>query len=412
MRKRTTLVLLFLLTLLGMLAQIAPFVLHPVPTAQTVAAVNLPAHYPRDYSAADFARAEALDQALFWGDLAATVTTAFALAALLLCEIPEKVGAVSSPPVRAWMTRLLFLAAVYLFLCAVGLPFRWCRFLHHRAFGLSPLTDIGWLKIFLLGLPVPLVLFTLKYLLVICTLPLFKRHWWIAASLGVFLVFDVTPEIVSRTYPADPVETLRALDAGPLHDSMKSMLRKAGLDLPLMVVDESRRSKTGNLCLTGRVGREYVLLTDTFAQEYSPEEVSLALAHELGHFQRRTVSLLIHKSCGLLISLLSFGLAFLLSGRRALPITSAPRAVVLVLFCGLLVSHALAPFTLAISRHEERAADRYALRLAGAGHGEAYARLLVRVAQQEVAPLDLPPWRYYLCASHPTFLERIVEARR
>lgn len=394
--------------MLGLAAQVASFTLHPVPGDREIAATKLPPHYPPDYPAADYARAEALDEALFWGNLATTATMVCVLSALLLSGIIEQVGAASATGARAWFIRILFLAAIYLGLCVLGLPFRYCRFLHFRAFGLSELTVFGWLKLFLLGLPVPLALFALKYLLVICTLPLCKRLWWVAASVGVFLVFDATPEIVSRTYPADPIENVQALAAGPHSDSLKFMLRKAGLDLPLMVVDESRRSKTANICLTGRRGREYVLLTDTFVQDYAPEQASLALAHELGHFRRKTPALLFRLSSALLLSLLTFGCVFLLTGRRALPVSSAPRVVVLTMLCALIVGHAFAPVSLAFSRREERMADHYALQLAG--DGKHYQRLLVNVAQHELTPLELPPWRYYLCASHPTFLERIAAA--
>lgn len=396
------------LILLGLAAQVASFTLHPVPGNREIAATKLPPHYPPDYTAADYARAAALDEALFWGNLATTATTVCVLSGLLLSGIVEQLGAASATTARAWLIRILFLVALYIGLCVIGFPFRYCRFLHYRAFGLSELTVLGWLKLFLLGLPVPLALFALKYLLVICTLPLCKRLWWLAASVGVFLVFDATPEIVSRTYPADPIENVQVLAAGPHSDSMKFTLRKAGLDLPLMVVDESRRSKTANICLTGRRGREYVLLTDTFVQEYAPQQVSLALAHELGHFQRKGIVLLVHLGTALLLSLLTFGFVFVLTGLQALPVSSAPRIVVLTMLCALAVGQTFAPVSLALSRREERLADHHALQLGG--NRAEYQRLLLRVAQHELTPLDLPPWRYYLCASHPTFLERIRAA--
>jgi len=396
------------LVLLGMAAQILAFVAHPVPTARQIAATRVPSHYPADYTATDCARAEALDGALFWGDLAVTITTALTLAALLLSGTTERVPCTAGSKARVWLARILFLLAVYLTLSAIGFPFRFCRYLHYRDFGLTSLTVPGWLKVFALTLPVPLTIFVLKYLLVICTLPLCKRRWWIAAALGVFVIFDAAPEIVSRTYPADPVETLQPLVAGPHFDAMKAVLRKAGLDLPLMVVDESRRSNAANMCLTGRQGREYVLVTDTFVRQYSPAETALALAHELGHFQHKTKTLVTKLGGALLLSLVAFGLAFVCTGRQALPVSDAPRLIAIIMLCALVAGQAFGPVSLALSRGEEREADSYALRLTG--DGKQFQRLLLKVARNHLTPLDLPGWRYFLSASHPTFLERIAAA--
>lgn len=386
----------------------AAFMTHPVPGEREIAATRLPTNSPDGYSAADFARATAFDGAIFWSDLAAKGTMAIVLVALLVSGMPNHLTARPNSKVRVWTTRLGFLILLFALLTLAVLPYRFGRFLHLRAFGLTPLDEWGWLQFYLLGLCVPFALFVFKYVLVICTLPLFQRRWWLAAALGVFVVFDVAPEIVSRTYPADPVETVRPLAPGPVRDAMEAVLAKARLDLPLRVADESRRSQSANICLTGRTGREYILLTDNFAREYSPAQAALALAHELGHFQRRTIALFTRLGTGLALLLATFGAAFLLTGQRALVVEDGPRVVVLTLLCGLVVTHALAPLSLAISRHEERLADRYALNLRG--DGIEYEQLLVKVARHELTPLDLPRWRYWLGASHPTFLERMAAA--
>src|SRR5262249_42946292 len=131
---------------------------------------------------------------------------------------------------------------------------------------------------------------------------------------------------------------------------------------------------------------------------------------ELGHFQRRRLSLLVGKLAALMLLLLAFGLAYVLSGRRALTIEAAPRTVLLSIFCSLLVTRALAPVSLAYARAEERFADRYALQLVG-GVTE-FKQLLLKVAQNEREPLDEPAWVYFWSASHPTFLERMANASK
>jgi STE24 endopeptidase len=406
MRHRKTVILLEL-TLTAALLQAIPFFLYPVPSAQTVAAVTLPPNFPPDYSPADFAKAQAFDLAIFWASAINMIASLLGLLTWLVSGIAERIGAVEAPRLRAWIYRILFFVAIGLFFDVVDFPLRFCRFLHFRAFGLSDLTTTGWLKLVLLGLALPLTLFVLKSLFVTCTLPLCQRYWWLVSALGIFLIGSVIPEVLSRTYPLDPVENLQALESGPHFEAMKSLLRQTGKDLPLMVTDESRRSKSASIGLSGRRGREYVVLTDTFLQQYSPRQTALALAHELGHFQRQTTTLLVRKTRGLLGLLLTFGLVFLYSGPQVLPVSAAPRVIVLLMLGSQLVSFVLAPISLAFSRQNERWADQYALQLTG--DGEEYQRLLVKVARQELAPLDMAPWRYYWCASHPTFLERITQ---
>jgi STE24 endopeptidase len=180
--------------------------------------------------------------------------------------------------------------------------------------------------------------------------------------------------------------------------------------LPLLLLDVSHRSKAADICLTGQPGREYVLLTDTFLQKYTPGEAALAMAHELGHFQRRTTARLLRHAMSVGSLGLGFGLAFWLVGRQAPPLAAAPRVIILTMLSLLLVGRLLGPVSLALGRWDERLADRYAWKT-GADRRE-FSSLLLKVARQELEPLDMPGWRYYLWSDHPTILERMAEAER
>ena len=406
-RKWWTLVLLCLMGV-GMAAQVVPFVVCRVSGHQHVAGVTLPADGPVEYTTTDQVNAYSLNQAQIFGDLAPTLTVLCGLLSLLLSRIPDRIGAVLTPRTRIWLIRVAFLAAVFLLLRTVRLPFLYFRFRLHEAVGLTPMTALEWMRVLLIGLSIPLMLFVLKYLLVICAIPIFQRHWWLAAAVGVFLIIQVIPEVVSRTYRLDLVETMRPLEAGPHYDAMQAVLKTVGRALPIMEVDHSRRSNTANIYLAGRPGREYVVVTDTLVRQYSPREAALSLAHELGHLERRMPALFIEKSWALLMLLLTFGLARLVSGRKLPQISTALRMAALVMLCSILVSFAFSPVTSAISRAEERIADRYALRLTGDREG--FKQLLVKQAKHDLEMLEPPGWQYWLFATHPTVLERIAVA--
>ncbi|MGH7969395.1 MAG: hypothetical protein ACREIC_11775, partial [Limisphaerales bacterium] len=191
--------------LVAILGQIVAFWRHADTGQSASALAKLPARFPPGYTAAENVRAQALDQAMFWGDLATSVTTALALGALLISRLPNWVGARTGPGLRAWLVRITFLVALFLCLKLVGMPYLYSRFRYGHALGLNSLTDNEWLRLVLVGMAVPLTLFVLKYTMLICMLPLARRFWWLAAALGFFLV-GLAPELISRTYPLDPIE--------------------------------------------------------------------------------------------------------------------------------------------------------------------------------------------------------------
>ncbi|MEI6807819.1 MAG: M48 family metalloprotease [bacterium] len=398
-------VLLFLMVA-GMAAQVLPFVIYHVPDAVTVATTAVPTGYPPDYKASDMARANAFNQAILFGAIARIATWFLAMFALLASGIGSKFSGSTIDSKRAWLTRSLFLVALYFCFRLVELPFVVCRFHHFQAFGLTPLSFYDWTEIMLIGLPVPLALFFLKYLLVVCSFPLFKKLWWIAACLCIFILYDVLPEIVSRTYPLDPVETLSPLPQSPHADALKVVLEKAATRLPLMIVDQSNRAYSANVYIAGRYGRQYVVITDTFLKTFTPDDAALALAHEIGHLRNEITMRLAGKALTLLTLASGFFLAFLLTGRTALPISTALHTVMILMLCLTFASFLLQPLSNAFYRRQELNADMEAIRLIP--QPQAYSQLLVKMAKQNLEPLDMPKWEEYLFSSYPSIMTRIA----
>ena len=402
--------LLLCLMLAGRAAQVIPFFIYHVPDAETVATVVVPADYPADYGASDLARARAFNRGLLFGGMARSVTWVLTVLTLLASGIAARIGLYHPHTRRAWLIRVLFLVAVFICLRVVEIPFILCRLRHFQAFGLTPLTFGGWTELLLLGLPLPLTLFVLKYLLVICSFPLFRQFWWIGSCLCIFLLFEVVPEAASRRYPVDPVTTLSPLPQGPHSDAITAVLRTTGTSLPLMVVDQGSRENTANIYIAGRHGREYVVITDTFLRQFPPEDAALALAHELAHLGNATALRLTDKALSLLALTLGFFLAFLLTGRTAVPISAALNTVLVLMLCMTLASFLLQPFSRAYTRSQELAADREAVRLVP--ERDAYQRLLVKMAKLNLDPLEMPGWEEYFFSSYPSAMTRLRSIER
>jgi Zn-dependent protease with chaperone function len=382
-----------------MIAQVAPFLVGHLPASD-----HLPATYPPNYDYKDLVSAESYSRPIVLGGLARKITTILALIVIMLSGVADKSEVRIGSRLRQWLIRLLFLIALFAWLYVVRFPYSCLAYYHDLAFGLTDLALHERLRLLVIGLPIPLALFALKYLLVFCTVPLFKRWWWLGATILLFLLAHVIPEFVSRTLPSDPIRTLTALESGPYATALKQVSQKTGMDLPLFVEDRSERSNTVNIYIAGRSGREYVVLTDTFISSFSPEEAGVALAHELGHHYRGRTSLFEGKILALFKLLVGLGLAAWFAHGIPWRQTTPMRVVLVAMLCLSLTRIAFLPVTNALSRKDERHADRYAIELTG--DSDTLQALLVKIAKLNLEPLDLPWWEYYMFSSHPTVLER------
>ncbi len=175
-------------------------------------------------------------------------------------------------------------------------------------------------------------------------------------------------------------------------------------------IDLSRRTKSANAALTGLGNTRRILLGDTLISEFSPDEIEIVLAHELGHHAHRDIPL------GIFVqTLTTFGGLFLTSlvlqsGIEVFGFESAADLAALPLF-GLAISLfglLTMPLGNAYSRWRERKADAFALKLSG--KPKAYTSALSRLANQNLAEINPEPWVEFLLHSHPALAKRIQMA--
>jgi STE24 endopeptidase len=159
----------------------------------------------------------------------------------------------------------------------------------------------------------------------------------------------------------------------------------------------------------GRTRR--ILLSDTLLADYSEDEIEVILAHELAHHVHRdlwrgiavqTAAL----AAGFFIASVLLGALAESLGLRGL---SDPAGLPLLLLIGGVWSFAILPVANAVSRAQERAADRYALQ--ATRNVDAFVTAMKRLSQQNLAeehPSPIVRWLFY---SHPPIRERIDAAR-
>jgi STE24 endopeptidase len=173
----------------------------------------------------------------------------------------------------------------------------------------------------------------------------------------------------------------------------------------------SSHTRKANAALAGLGTTRRILLSDTLLEDYSEDEIEVILAHELAHHVHHDLwrGIGVH-------SLALFGGFFVLSliltvvaeplGLRGL---SDPAGLPALMLAGGVWTFLLLPLVNAISRAQERAADRYALQVTR--NVDAFVTAMKRLSQQNLAeeyPSKLVRWLFY---SHPPIRERIDAAR-
>lgn len=172
----------------------------------------------------------------------------------------------------------------------------------------------------------------------------------------------------------------------------------------------SSETKKANAALAGLGHTRRVLLGDTLLEQFTPDEVDVVFAHELGHHVHGHLVKMI--AIHVVTALAGFWLVDVLL-RHAAPALgyesfSAPAALPMVLLVLSLFGLLLTPIDNALSRWFERQADRYAL--ARTGNAPAFRSAFIKLARVNKANPDPHPVIAWLFYDHPPIRQRVALA--
>jgi STE24 endopeptidase len=318
------------------------------------------------------------------------------------------------PPMARWAS--LRLIALYLSITllhmAVSLPlvFYAGHVLEHR-FHLSNLGIGGWTMRYLkrnaLTMAFGAVLMLGLYWLIWTTGP----WWWLAAAAAFFCVTI----ILGRIFPLVIIPLfykIERLNAPELAERMNELAAGTGLDIEgVYRIVLSQETVKANAMLAG-VGRSRrVLLGDTLLSHFTPDEIAVVFAHEIGHHVFRHVRKML--VLGIFVSTIGFWICDRLltalvaggGGRldyATLPVWTLPGILLILTVFGMM----LEPLMNAISRRHERQCDRYALERTR--QPAAYVSAFRKLAQQNKDDPS-PHWLEVVWLhDHPPIAERLA----
>jgi STE24 endopeptidase len=241
--------------------------------------------------------------------------------------------------------------------------------------------------------------------------------WWVWATAGWFLVTLVLGRILPVLilplfYKVTPI------DDSPLLERFQRLVAGTGLSIQgIYRLHLSAETRKANAALAGMGKTRRVLLGDTLMDQFTPEEVEVVFAHEVGHHVHRHLTKMI--AINVVLSAVSFWLIDVILGRAAdalgysamadgTPAYKNPSALALLIFVFMVFGLVMSPALNALSRFFERQCDRYALDRTG--HADAFRSAFIKLARINKADADPHPLVVWLFDDHPPIRQRLAMA--
>jgi STE24 endopeptidase len=307
---------------------------------------------------------------------------------------------------------LVVTIVVMLVLALVELPFAYYQGfrLEHR-YGLSTQSFGHWLSDQAKGVLLGLALAGLGTAVVYAALRRSPEQWW-WISAATFAVATIGLAQLAPVLLLPIFYSFKPLDRPALVERLMKLAANARTSVNgVFEWVLSSHTRKANAALAGMGRTRRILLSDTLLADYSEDEIEVILAHELAHHVHRDLWRGIAVQTVALAG--GFWIASLLLGALAEPLglrgLSDPAGLPLLLLTGGVWSFAILPLANALSRAQERAADRYALQ--ATRNVDAFVTAMKRLSQQNLAeeyPSPIVRWLFY---SHPPIRERIDAAR-
>ena len=307
---------------------------------------------------------------------------------------------------------LIGLAVVYgvgLELLTLPVDF-WSGYVLEHRYQLSNQTLGRWawrrIKGYLVGGPLGLVLLLGLYGL----LWYGGAWWWLWAAAGwlavTLLLGQLLPVVILPLF-----YKVSRLDDPNLTERLRRLAAGTGLTVEgVYRLHLSAETRKANAALAGLGRTRRVLLGDTLLDNFTPEEIEVVFAHEVGHHVYR--HLLQQVACSVVLAAGGFWLADrVLRGAAAVlgyGRFDDPAAVPLLFVVLGLFGLVLAPAQNALSRFFERQCDRYALERTG--RPDAYRSAFTKLARMNKADTDPHPVVVWLFDDHPPIRQRLALA--
>jgi len=319
-------------------------------------------------------------------------------------------------PIEGWEP--LRIALYFLVLGAVvaiiDAPLTWYSgyVLPHR-YGLSTQRPGAWLldgvKSLAISLPVEILAVLFVYLL----LAVSPNAWWLWTGLAM-LLFTVVLANLAPILLLPLFYKLTPLPDGDVKQRALALAAQAHTRVRgIYSMNMSTKTTAANAAVMGLGNTRRIVIGDTLLNHYTPDEIEVVVAHELGHQVHRDIlKLIIVQSVTMLggLYLVNLALHAVVGAVPAYHGLSDPATMPLVAAVLGIFGLVVLPLTNGFSRIVERQADGYALE--STGKIAAFISAMTRLANQNLAELSPNPLVEFLLYNHPSIGNRLAFARK
>jgi STE24 endopeptidase len=306
---------------------------------------------------------------------------------------------------------ILFLIIAFI----VGFPTSYFSFSLEHKFELSNQSFSQWFGEELLGLLVLTIIALIAVEGIYLALKKVPRTWWIYVSV-VFIIFTIVLVNLAPVLILPLFNVYTPLPEGELRERLVSLSHKAGVEVEdIFTMDMSKQTKKANAMFTGLGNTKRIVLGDNLIDEFTPDEIEVVIAHEMGHNLKH------HIWQGIFFSAILAGIGFFiihLTGPRIITrfrnrlkidnmadVASLPLIFLIFAIYGILTM----PIFPALSRNMERQADKFALDMTH--NREAFITTMDKLGYMNLSDPNPSPIIEFLLYDHPPISKRIEFAQ-
>ncbi len=276
-----------------------------------------------------------------------------------------------------------------------------------RRYGLSVQTFTQWFADWLKGEAIGLIVGLVMLEVVYALLQFVPQLWW-AIAAALYVVFVAGLAHVGPILLLPLFFKVTPLESSDLTERLKDLARQAGTRVEgVYRLHLSAKTTAANAALTGLGSTRRIVLGDTLLEHYSPDEIEVVFAHELGHHVHRDIPRMIAEQA--LVTLVALYVAHLAldAGAQRLGYAGIADVATMPLLALVLgtVGVISTPLVNWLSRRAERSADCYALQVTG--NPAAFISMMIRLANQNLAVYRPARWVEILLYDHPSIAERV-----
>ncbi len=317
-------------------------------------------------------------------------------------------------PVAGWypLQVLVFFLALVLAFDIITSPLSYYSgFLLPHRYGLSTMTVKGWLADLFKGLGIGLVFEAIVVELIYVLLATQPQLWWLEVAV-VLLFFTVIMANLSPVLLLPLFYKFTPLPEGELSRRLLALADRAHTHVRgVFTMQMSRKTTAANAALMGLGNTRRIVVGDTMLDRYTPDEIEVVLAHELGHHVHRDIwKLILSQSVIMLVGLflINLGLHWAVDTqyyyRSLADAADIPFVLTLTAIFGLIMM----PLSNGISRAIEYQADEYALQ--ATKMIEAFKSAMTRLANQNLSEVEPSPTVEFFFYDHPAIGKRLQHA--